>query len=95
MGESREGMRKELLPRLVQACTSKCQPLEGGMSGVCGKKAHGIASTYRSSGIQSLANAFPKMGGALGAVGRLPEGREHRQGRERGLVCSYVEKQAN
>ena len=70
MGESREGMRKELLSRLVQACTSKCQALEGGMSGVCGKKAHSIASTYRSSGIQSPANAFPKMCGALGVAGR-------------------------
>lgn len=53
MGESREGMRRGLLRRLVQACRSKCQPLEEGMSGVCGKKAPGIASTERSSGIQS------------------------------------------
>lgn len=44
-GESREGMRKESLSRLVQARTSKCQALEGGMSGVCGKKDLGIAST--------------------------------------------------
>lgn len=75
MGESREGMRKELLSRLVQACASKCQALEGGMSGVCGKKAHGIASTYRSSGIPSPAKAFPKMCGAPGRWGgRLPGG---------------------
>lgn len=53
MGESRERMRKGLLWRLVQACTAKCQALEEGMSGVCGKKAPGIASTERSSGIQS------------------------------------------
>lgn len=45
-------MRKGLLWRLVQACTSKCQALEEGMSGVCGKKAPGIASTEGSSGIQ-------------------------------------------
>lgn len=70
MGGSREGMRKELLSRLVQACMTKCQALEKGMSGVCSKKAHGIASTYRSSGIQSSPNAFPKVCGALGVVGR-------------------------
>lgn len=63
MGESRGGLRKELLARLVRACRSKCQALEGGMSGVCGKKARGIASTYRSSGIPSPPKAFPKRSG--------------------------------
>lgn len=74
-------MRKELLPRLVQACTSKCQALEGRKSGVCSKKAHGIASTYRSSGIQSLANTFPKMCGVLGVAGREASRRVESTGR--------------
>lgn len=79
-------MEKELLLRLVQACTPKCQVVEGGMSGVCGKKAHGIASTSRSSGIQSPATTFLQM--CLGLWGWRALGRES------GL-CSSVEKQAN
>lgn len=63
-------MRKELLPRLVQACTAKCQASEGRTSGICGKRAHGVASTYTSSGIPSPIKAFPSMCGALGVVGR-------------------------
>lgn len=80
MGESREGMRKGLLWRLVQACTSKCQALEEGMSGVCGKRAPGIASTERSSGIQA-GKRLPKMCAALGVVGRGFQGVESRAGR--------------
>lgn len=79
MGESREGMREGLLWRLVQACTWKCQALEGGMSGVCGRRAPGVASTERSSGIQS-GKALPKMS-CSGVVGRGLQGVESRAGR--------------
>lgn len=92
MGESRKGMRKGLLWRLVQACTSKCQALEGGMSGVCGKKAPGIASTERSSGIQSGKRLSQDVCCSGGGGERLPGGRK--QGRETGLGCSCAEKQA-
>lgn len=89
-------MRKELLPRLVQACTAKCQASEGRMSGVCGKKA-----TWCCISLEILRNSksdkgFSQCARCSGGGGErgFQVGRKPRRQRKTGLICSCVEKWA-
>lgn len=68
------------------------------MSGVCGKKDLGIASTWRSSGIQCPVNSFSQdlWWNGDGWEGAFQRGREAQAGEEDcGLLCSYAEEQAD